>query len=99
MSRFTVSPAARSDLRDIWVYSAETWSTDQADRYVTMIEDCFGRLASRDVSGRSASQYRHGYMRLAIGSHFIFYKSAADGAIELMRVLHQRMIHSSHLKD
>ena len=99
MSRFSVSPAARSDLRGIWLYTAETWSTDQADRYLTMIEDCFRRLASRDVSGRSASQYRPGYMRFAIGWHFIFYKSAAGGAIEVMRVLHQRMNHSSHLKD
>lgn len=99
MSRFTVSPAARADLREIWVYTAEMWSTAQADRYITMIEGCFRRLANRDVSGRPASHYRDGYLRLAVGSHIIFYKSASDGAIKVMRVLHQRMNHTSYLKD
>lgn len=91
MTRVTVAPAARSDLRKIWFYTAQNWSKDQADRYVSSIVDAFDRLASGDAKGRPADQFRPGYYRLTIGSHFVFYKPTSSGAINVVRVLHQRM--------
>jgi len=62
MNRVTVAPAARSDLRKIWFYTAENWSTGQADRYVSSIVDAFDRLASGDAKGRPADQFRPGLL-------------------------------------
>lgn len=99
MNRFTVSPAARSDLRKIWFYTAENWSVRQADRYVTLVESAFQRIASGEVSGRNADEFKHGYLRLAVESHFVFYRAHTSGGIEIMRVLHQRMNLAERLKD
>ncbi len=99
MNRFTVSPAARSDLRRIWLYTAENWSTQQADRYVTLVESAFQRIASGQVQGRNADAFKRGYLRLTVESHFVFYRPHASGSIEIMRVLHQRMNLPERLKD
>jgi toxin ParE1/3/4 len=99
MSRFAVSPAARSDIRKIWDYTAENWSVRQADRYVTLIEDAFQRIAAGNVRGRSADEFRRGYLRLSIESHFIFYQLHASVDIKIMRVLHQRMNLPERLRD
>lgn len=69
MNRFTVSPAARSDLRKIWFYTAENWSAEQADRYVKLVDAAFRRLAAGETSGRNADEFRRGYLRLTIESH------------------------------
>ncbi len=99
MNRFTVSPAARADLRKIWFYTAENWSVRQADRYVTLVESAFRRIASGKTSGRNADEFKQGYLRLPVESHFVFYRTHASGSIEIMRVLHQRMNLAERLRD
>ncbi len=99
MNRFTVSPAARGDLRSIWMYTAERWSAEQADRYITSIEEGFRRLAARELRGRAADEFVEGYLRFAVGSHFIFYRFNTTGTLEVMRVLHQRMNLPRHLRN
>lgn len=99
MNRFTVSPAARSDLRKIWFYTAENWSAEQADRYVTLVDAAFRRLAAGEMSGRNADEFRRGYLRLTVESHFVFYRVDDSGGVEIMRVLHQRMNLSERLQD
>jgi len=38
-------------------------------------------------------------MMISVGSHFVFYKQAADGGIDVIRVLHQRMDLLSRLSN
>ena len=93
------SPAARSDLRSIWRYTARTWTISQANEYLAVISTACDRVAAGSLSGRSAENYRVGYMMISIGSHFVFYKQSADGGIDIIRVLHRRMDLSSRLSD
>ena len=93
------SPAARSDLRSIWRYTARNWTISQADEYLAAIRAECDRAASGFISGRSAEQYRVGYMMISVGSHFVFYKQAVDGGIDVIRVLHQRMDLLSRLSN
>jgi plasmid stabilization system protein ParE len=37
--RLILSPRGKTDIDDIWEYSAETWSPAQADRYLTGLDD------------------------------------------------------------
>lgn len=39
MTRFTLSPDAERDLMEIWLYTADSWGVDQADRYVLGIKN------------------------------------------------------------
>lgn len=94
--RVTLSAAARRDLSGIWSYSAKRWDEAQADRYVRLIADGFDGLASGSVQGRDAFDLRAGYLKLAVGSHLVFYRVGTD-AIEVVRILHSRMDFDRHL--
>ena len=96
MSGYALSPAARDDLDSIWDYTAETWSPDQAERYVLEIRAACAALASGQRRGRSAEDIRAGYRKLAVGAHFLFYRVGNEGLIEVIRILHQRMDVSAH---
>ncbi|WP_348626341.1 type II toxin-antitoxin system RelE/ParE family toxin [Aminobacter sp. AP02] len=38
--RLLFSPAAEADLEQIWHYTADTWSPEQANQYVLQIHRC-----------------------------------------------------------
>lgn len=95
MSRVTFSPAAIADIDGIWDYTAETWGVDQADRYTDDIRDACEELAVDSKKGR-AVDVRDGYLKYAVGKHFVFFVMAGDG-IAVIRVLHQQMDAGLHL--
>jgi toxin ParE1/3/4 len=88
---FLFSPAARADLAGIWDFTAERWSVEQAERYVRDIADACQALADGRREGRAVDDVRPGYLKLAVGSHFLFYRITAAGIVEIVRILHQRM--------
>lgn len=90
MTAYILSPAAISDLDSIWDYSAETWSTAQADRYVWEIRAAIEALADGRLKGRSIDNVRAGYFKVTVGSHFIVYQMTRE-VIDVVRIVHQRM--------
>lgn len=92
------TPAASKDLSSIWDYSAERWGLDQAERYVLALEASCEALAQGRLRGRAADEFRNGYLRFKSGSHYIFYRQRGNGGIDIIRVLHERMDFSKHLK-
>ena len=95
--RYVLTNAAARDLDTIWDYTADTWSTDQAERYVADIGAACEGLARGDRTGRPADDIRAGYQKLAVGSHVLFFRVRPDDVIEIVRVLHQSMDFHSHL--
>lgn len=96
MTGFVLSPAAQLDVDEIWDYTAEHWSVDQADRYTRDIRDACRELAAGSRISR-AVDIREGYRKSAVGSHVLFYKTDDTGRIVVMRILHQRMDAGRHL--
>ena len=39
MSKYIISEKALDDINKIWIYTAENWSIEQADRYYNLIFD------------------------------------------------------------
>jgi len=65
---------------------------EQADRYYNLLMDEVEYLATNPFSGKDFSEIRKGYFASRVKSHFIFYKILkSKKAIEIIRVLHQRM--------
>lgn len=95
MSRVSFSPAAIADIDGIWDYTAETWGLDQADHYTDNIRDTCDALAAGLKKGR-AVDVRDGYLKYAVGKHFVFFVRNDDG-IAVVRVLHQQMDTELHL--
>src|SRR4051794_35404435 len=98
MTGYVLSPAARNDLNHIWNYTARNWRTGQADRYILVIRDACAALADGNRRGRAIDDIRPGYRKLAVRSHFLFYRVTESGLIEVVRILHQRMDVSTHLR-
>jgi toxin ParE1/3/4 len=92
---YRLSPKAEADLEEIWLYTFNNWSLEQADRYHDSLVEAFENLANGNVSGRSVD-VRDGYFKYLVGSHVIFYRFAESGLI-VVRVLHQRMDVGRHL--
>jgi len=91
MKGFVLSPAARADLDGIWDYTAERWNVEQAERYVRDIVDACQALADERRAGRIIPEIRKGYYKLAVRSHFVFYRLTDVGFVDVVRILHQRM--------
>lgn len=93
--RYLLAPLAERDLEDIWLYTLQTWSLDQADRYHGSIIEALEGLAQGDRRGRDASNIREGYRKYAVGRHLVFYRESDD--IAVIRILHQSMDLPAHL--
>ncbi|HEY5338718.1 MAG TPA: type II toxin-antitoxin system RelE/ParE family toxin [Rhizomicrobium sp.] len=72
--RAVFSPAAHSDLDEIWDYTAQYWSADQANRYILDLVDDIESIAAGRRDGRSCDEIRPGYFKAPSGSHVVFYK-------------------------
>jgi toxin ParE1/3/4 len=89
---FIISNEAADDIENIWLYTIDTWSQEQADRYYNLLTDAFEVLSENPNSGREISQIRLGYRMKRMTSHYIFYRLLANKIdIEIVRVLHVSM--------
>jgi toxin ParE1/3/4 len=84
------SNRARDDLLEIWLYTAERWDAEQADRYLDRLDAGINRLRENSLAGADFSILRPGYRRLTVERHRIFY-TVSDERIEIVRILHERM--------
>lgn len=91
MPSFTLTNLAKADLKEIGLYTQEKWGSDQRDKYLTMLDTCFHKLATNPLKGKDCSGIRNGYRKLNAGSHVIFYRQPLPDTIEIIRVLHANM--------
>jgi plasmid stabilization system protein ParE len=49
-----ISPAADRDIRQVLIYTDETWDTGQRDAYRQVLFDAFSRIAAFPETGRPA---------------------------------------------
>lgn len=96
MRRVILVPQARRDLGGIWDFSAETWGTAQADRYVARLVSQMDQSARRRSIGRPCDDLYPGLRRTKSGSHYIFFLATDDG-IQVVRILHEQMDVEQHL--
>ncbi len=95
---YRLSREAENDLQNIWLYTFENWSNDQANHYIDLILNEIEYLCVKPNSGTDYSHLRTGYFRLKIKSHYVFYKiNKKKNLIEVVRVLYQMMDIESQL--
>ena len=95
---FKLSKETENDLENIWLYTFENWSTEQADRYLNLIIDEIEYFSLQRESGLNFGNIRKGYFRSKVKSHFIFYRiNSKKEELEIIRILHERMDVESHL--
>jgi len=95
---YVISKKAISDLEEIWLYTVEKWSVDQADRYYNLIFDEIDFICKNTKAGKSMEHVRKGYRASKVKSHLIFYR-IQNNTVEVIRVLHERMDIKTRLTD
>lgn len=97
---YKISKQAEIDLENIWLYTFEEWSLEQADYYFDLIMDEIEYISKNPKSGKDYSNVRKGYFRSRMKSHFIFYRiNLKEEKVEIIRILHQKMDVDSHINE
>lgn len=99
MPDYILSVRAEIDLQEIWIYTMEHWSIEQADKYIYAIKQYIRNIAKNPLSGKSYDHITEGYKRFPANSHYVFYKILDNGIIEVIRILHQQMDIEERLKE
>jgi len=95
MKAITFSPAAKTDLSEIWDYSANNWGADQADHYIDAIRDACDALAAGTKHSRPADVLPD-FKKYLCGSHVIYFLDHPDH-LAVIRILHQQQDVPRHL--
>jgi toxin ParE1/3/4 len=95
---FVISKRAVSDLEEIWLYTLEKWSKEQADRYYDLIFEEINYICKHINADKPMEHVRKGYRASKVKSHIIFYK-VANNMIETIRILHEQMDMENRLND
>lgn len=97
MAEVRLSPAAQRDLEGIFEFSVQHWGVLQALRHAQAIADACATLAEQPGLGASCDGVRVGYRVCRVERHRIYFRATSYG-IAVIRILHERMEPSRHLR-
>ena len=78
-------------MESVWHYSAAQWGSRQTERCIDDLAAAFKFLAENQNAGSTCAYIRTGYRKYPVKRHVIYYRVTGYG-IEIMRVLHDRML-------
>jgi toxin ParE1/3/4 len=91
MARYKLTNKAVEDLTQIWNYTFDKWSENQADKYYLMILENCNEVALNPESGKKYSVIAEDLLGFKAGRHIIFYRKLAENVVEITRILHEQM--------
>ena len=86
LTGYRLSPAAQNDLEDIWLYTLEQWSVQQADRYADILEDTLDRLLFMPEMARERPEFDPPVRIHPSAEHLIVYLIEGDQLV-ILRIL------------
>jgi len=91
MAEYKLTNKAVEDLGEIWDYTFENWSENQADKYYRMLLDNCQIIANNPNLGRIYKGISSELFGLKVSRHIIFYRKSTINPLEITRILHERM--------
>lgn len=91
MAKFYLTNKAVEDLNNIWNYTSDKWSEEQADRYYQMLLDSCQDVAENPNLGKNYDGIEINLLGLLTNRHIIFYRKMESDNVEITRILHGRM--------
>ncbi len=99
MASYKFTNKAVFDLTQIWNYTLNKWSEDQADRYYHMLIENCKEVASNPELGKTYFGVMENLLGFKAGRHIIFYRRINDSEVEITRILHEQMDIENRIKD
>jgi toxin ParE1/3/4 len=91
MASYTLTNKAVLDLSAVWIYTVDTWSERQADKYYFMLLDTCQDSADGKVSGKNYPEINTEILGFRAGQHILFYRKLSHDKVEIARILHTQM--------
>ncbi|MBY0425549.1 MAG: type II toxin-antitoxin system RelE/ParE family toxin, partial [Cytophagales bacterium] len=74
MANYVFSRKAIEDLTNIWEYTYEVWSENQADAYYKLLIEACEVIAEKPANGKIYKEISDDLLGYKIGRHIIFYR-------------------------
>ncbi|UUW08520.1 type II toxin-antitoxin system RelE/ParE family toxin [Flavobacterium plurextorum] len=91
MAKYHFTNKAVEDLADIWNYTFDEWSENQADKYYLLLLDSCQELAENPNLGKKYDTVAESLFGFKSNLHILFYQIISNTEIEVVRILHGRM--------
>ncbi len=91
MAKYYLTNKAVEDLTDVWNYTFEQWSEQQADKYYQLLLDTCREIAENPDLGKNYEGITHNLLGSRTNRHIIFYRRIDSALVEITRILHGRM--------
>lgn len=98
MLKVVIRPKAQGDLKEIWSFTLKTWSREQANRYLAIINAAISELRRRPELGRPCEDVSPGLLRRKVERHIIYFRHLQENLL-IVRVLHERMQVKAHIAN
>ena len=97
MADFRLTRNAERDLLEIWRYSCNTWSEQQANRYLDELEACCREIGVGNVRAKHMSDVDPRLRYCHRNRHFIFWLEQPGRPHTVIALLHEQMNLVKHL--
>ena len=91
MSDYRLTNEAVQDLSNIWLYTVDAWSEEQADKYYEMLLTTCSNIADNPNVGKNYNKITKDLFGFPANRHIIFYRIISQSQIEITRILHEQM--------
>ncbi len=91
MGKYTLTNKAVEDLGDIWNYTFDRWSEQQADEYYQLLLDACQEAADNPQIGKKYDEIHSELKGIRRGKHVVFFRNLLEQEVEISRILHGRM--------
>ena len=91
MAKYFITNKAVEDLSNIWEYTLEIWSENQADKYYEIICSAFDKISAAPEVGKSYPEIAENISGFRVNKHIIFYRVIKLKQVEILRILHGSM--------
>ncbi|WP_299670154.1 type II toxin-antitoxin system RelE/ParE family toxin [uncultured Polaribacter sp.] len=99
MAKLILRQEAIDDLTNIWKYTVQNWSKNQADKYFGKIKSACIDIFESAVIGKKYDKIEINLLGHKVEKHIIFYRTISESEIEVIRILHERMDLKNKLRD
>ena len=91
MAEYKLTTKAVEDLDEIWEYTVDRWSENQAEIYYSMLIDSCTEIAKKPSIGKPYLGIIYQLLGFKTGKHIIFYRTVNENYVEIIRILHEQM--------
>ena len=99
MANYSLTNKAIEDLTEIWNYTFEYWSENQADHYYQILIDSCQEITDNKALGKNYEGIIKNLFGIRTGRHIIFYRKVSRKSVEIIRILHEQMDLKNRILD